>query len=134
METKTCLKCGKKLPLDAFSVNHLRKDGRQAYCKECASKIAAEYHRKRRLEKQAQKAEKEIKENNEKEEKILINVTPVNLKKFSVQELSEELRGRGISVLVNPTPRDLMSALKKAGYSGMLEYYEKRTVNLNTVV
>lgn len=35
MNTKICIKCGIEKTLDAFSKDRRRKDGKQAYCKDC---------------------------------------------------------------------------------------------------
>ena len=38
METRTCTKCGKEKPLDAFAKQRLGKFGRRASCLECGKK------------------------------------------------------------------------------------------------
>ena len=68
-----------------------------------------------------------------------VSVQPVTIKDdkpltaYSVKQLSEELRGRGVVVLINPEPRELIARLVDMGYMGTLEYYEKKTINLNTI-
>lgn len=42
-KTKTCPKCGRTLPIAAFSRQYSAKDGRQSYCKECSAKAARKW-------------------------------------------------------------------------------------------
>ena len=48
MITKACTKCGQVLPLSEYHLHRKRKDGRTARCKECAKRIAREWHQANR--------------------------------------------------------------------------------------
>lgn len=111
--------------MSEFSKHKGRRDGLQDFCKECSRAAALQYYHKLK----AKKLEVNVADAPDEPSIIL---TPVSLNSFSSNDLIAELQRRGIVVLVNPKPRDLMTELKKAGYTGTLEYYEKRTVNLNS--
>lgn len=42
--TKRCSKCGRELPLECFGKHKRKKDGLQAYCKECMKQYMKEYN------------------------------------------------------------------------------------------
>lgn len=44
METKRCIKCGKELPVELFSISKINKDGFYGGCKECLSEVAKQYY------------------------------------------------------------------------------------------
>jgi hypothetical protein len=44
VEVKTCNKCKRELPFDAFGRERRNKDGLRATCKECRSKLEKEYY------------------------------------------------------------------------------------------
>lgn len=48
--TKKCLRCCQSLPLNSFGSNRGSKDGKDYYCKPCASTRQKEYHSKRSKE------------------------------------------------------------------------------------
>jgi DNA-directed RNA polymerase subunit RPC12/RpoP len=57
VETKTCSKCGRALPLSEFNKHKSRKDGLEVYCKECSKKRFKQWyaeHRDERIEKTKQ--------------------------------------------------------------------------------
>lgn len=125
METKKCSKCGRELPVSEFTKNSTRKDGLQSYCKTCQREVSLKWWN-----------EHHPKEKKTPEPEIIdgITVTPVvqeTLKRYSDAEIINELRGRGVNVLLNPKPRDLILALKKLGYEGTLVFYEKHEININ---
>ena len=124
MNTKKCPKCGKELPLSEFYSNKSKPDGYGSYCKECTKLIQRKtYYKLRGLHLEPdKKEEKEVKNEPVQESR--------NLSLCSVQELAGALKGKGVKVLVDYTPRDLILELKKMGYSGKLEYYEKKEINL----
>ena len=95
--TKKCPKCGKELPLSNFSKCSTKKDGLQVYCKDCAKKYNNKYY------------EKTTEDNR-------------SLVSYGTEELKKALIGRGLTVLVNPTARELMLELKKMGFSGELDH------------
>lgn len=72
METKTCIKCSRELPLSEFAIDARMREGHKSACKECTKAYSLE----RRKLKQEEKA-----------------LTP--LSKFTPRELIEELRARG---------------------------------------
>lgn len=45
METKTCIKCGRELPLNKFYKNKNCKDGHSSWCKECAKQYSKQNYR-----------------------------------------------------------------------------------------
>lgn len=45
---KECGRCGRELPLDAFARDRNRRDGLQAYCRECVAEYSAAHYRRRR--------------------------------------------------------------------------------------
>jgi hypothetical protein len=47
-ETKRCTRCRRRLPIDAFAIRRASPDGRQNYCRACASEWAR-LHRPRKL-------------------------------------------------------------------------------------
>lgn len=47
-ETKRCTRCGQQLPIDEFAIRRASPDGRQNYCRACASEYARQ-HRPRKL-------------------------------------------------------------------------------------
>lgn len=66
METKTCKKCGRELPLSEFNKDKSRKDGLQRMCKKCKKQYQKQYYQEHKEE----KAEYDKKYNQEhKEEK-----------------------------------------------------------------
>jgi len=46
MEIKNCTKCGRDLPLDAFSNDPRKKDGKYSACKECHNRMTREWREK----------------------------------------------------------------------------------------
>lgn len=121
-QTKRCPKCGEVKPVTEFGTNRSRKDGLQWVCKSCASKIWKENYDRRRQEKLATT---EIKDGLKKHANPLVSI--------STEDLVNELKGRGVCVLVNPTPRQLMLKLKEAGYTGTLEVMVKQTISLGAI-
>lgn len=73
-QVKVCTKCGRELPIEMFGKGK-GKDGKRTWCKECMNKAARDYHRKRRVAKEA--------------------VPNPALSEFTPQELITELRARG---------------------------------------
>ncbi len=49
MTSKTCTKCGKEKPLEAFVIDARRKDGRRSCCKECSNRAATVNRERRRI-------------------------------------------------------------------------------------
>ncbi|WP_153544463.1 endonuclease VII domain-containing protein [Streptomyces sp. RB17] len=45
--TKQCTKCGRELPPAAFARDRNRRDGLQAYCRECVAEYSAAHYRRR---------------------------------------------------------------------------------------
>ena len=50
MKTKTCDRCKKVLPYDAFHISNFEVTGRQNYCKVCKKEYQQEEREKERLE------------------------------------------------------------------------------------
>ena len=142
IKTKVCVKCGRELPVGMFNKHAESQDGLQPYCRLCQSEYSRKYHEKR---KEAKKDDNALGSN---------VVTPAPkvatpaasttvyqsigqklaaLKAFSIKELTDELRGRGVSVLLNPTPRDAMEFLVKQGYKGQLQYIKVETIDLSRI-
>lgn len=122
METeKRCPRCGQVKPLDEFGLNKSKNDGHSDYCKECTREMSREsyYRAKERKSANAEKAKQE-----ERQSTLLA---------YSTEEIISALKGRGMTVIINPTPRDLIARLVDMGYTGTLEFYEKKTVNLATI-
>lgn len=101
--TKVCTRCGRELPLESFGTH--KRCGVKHVCKECEHEARSAAKRK--------------------------NARP--LEKFHKEELIKELKMRGMDVLVNPMPRDLMLRLKEAGFVGELRFVQTKTVNLATL-
>lgn len=101
--TKVCTRCGRELPLESFNTN--KRYGVKHVCKDCEHEARSAGKRK--------------------------NVRA--LERFHKDELIKELKMRGIDVLVNPMPRDLMLRLKEAGFVGELRFVQTKTVNLATL-
>lgn len=51
MSEKQCTKCDKVKPLDKFRKDSRERDGRRAYCKECARKADKEYRKRPEVQK-----------------------------------------------------------------------------------
>lgn len=112
--TKQCKKCGRVLPISAFSKRAASPDGLQFDCRECRSAYMSEYYHKKRGDVPAK--------NN-----------PVNTNRESIVVNERHLD----KVYSNPalarfTPRELMTELKARGFKWeyMLEpqkkvYYNK---------
>lgn len=47
METKTCSKCGRELPVSEFSIKSNAKDGLNSQCKGCVKAYHSQYYRSR---------------------------------------------------------------------------------------
>lgn len=77
--TKVCNKCGRELPIEAFSKKTKSKDGLQDMCKECQSA----YNREHLLKKKAEA------------HKMIPVYTNPELAKFHPRELMAELKARG---------------------------------------
>lgn len=82
--TKKCGRCGRELPVSAFSKCSSRADGLQVRCKECSAEIAKEYNQKKKQENAQQPVLA----------KVYLNP---DLAKFQPRELIAELRARGYS-------------------------------------
>lgn len=106
METKICSKCGRELPLTCFNGSKDTQDGFQRWCKECHSEYN-KTHKRRRGKSQSP------------------------LSRFSEEELKAELKARTGSLVINPTPREMMEALAKLGYRGKLEYTQIHVIDIN---
>lgn len=83
-KTKKCSKCGRELPVSAFSKCTSAADGLQFRCKECASETAKEYNQKKKQE------------NTQQPVLVKVYLNP-ELAKFQPRELIAELRARGYS-------------------------------------
>ena len=136
-KTKRCPRCGRTLPISEFGSNKSKKDGHSDYCIECSRELVREaYYRKK-----AKKAGASVQEEEKKPIREEVRKTNEGIKKaekpslltFSVSELADELKGRGVNVLINPQPRDLMLALKAKGYTGTLEFTVKQTISLAAI-
>lgn len=103
MQTKVCSHCGRELPAEAFNKSSKSSTGLQSWCKECQKK-AYESRPKYPL---------------------------ARLAKYSDDSLRAELERRGRMLLLDPTPRDLMTALATMGYKGKLEYTETHVIDIN---
>ena len=91
VQTKKCHKCGRELPLSAFSKNARNKDGLQCYCRECQSRINKILNDRKR----------EILRNNSDMPKsadgkpmLKVFANP-ELARFTPRQLMEELKSRG---------------------------------------
>jgi hypothetical protein len=122
---KTCAKCGKVKPVAEFYASTHSPDGLHSYCKECMSVYGSAAERKKRKEAREQKKK------NITEQVSQVPQISDSVKSASINELVEELRGRGKTVLVDPTPRELIEQLVNKGYAGTLEYFEKKTISLS---
>lgn len=49
METKTCTKCGRELPLSEFHANSKTKDGKVSQCKDCINRYFHEYYNRKKI-------------------------------------------------------------------------------------
>ena len=114
-----CSRCGKIKPLDEFHLAKKSPDGHHWWCKECVS----EYGKNRERNKSSNTKKEEVPSTPS------ANAVP-SIKTASSKELIDEIKGRGIVVLVDPTPRDLITSLANKGYLGTLEYYEKKTLSV----
>lgn len=77
-ETKTCKKCGRELPVEAFATHKNTKDGLQPYCRECQKAVVREGRARKKA--QAEDAPEEV--------------TPA-LAGFTDEQLLAELKDRG---------------------------------------
>lgn len=112
IKTKVCTKCGKELPLSAFSPKKGTPDGRAYQCQECVRKYGREYARRKREERLAAKEKARMSE-------IIPESTA-----------SEEVL---MNFLLKIQPRYLIKALYKRGYDGDLTYTEKHIINIGKV-
>ena len=107
METKTCSKCGRELPVTEFNKHNRTPDGLQKWCRECQKEHWHEKH---------------------------VGV-PVKrrspLSRYTDAELLNELKARAKNIMLNPTPRDMMQALANLGYKGKLEYTQVHVIDIN---
>ena len=91
METKSCVCCGKVLPIEKFGKNRHTDDGYMMECRECHNfKQRAAYHkRKNAISKVLQSTPAKTESD---------NVTlSLSLASFSIDDLISELRTRGCS-------------------------------------
>lgn len=130
METqiKHCPRCGEDKPIDQFGLNKSKKDGHADYCRVCQNEISREQYLKGKARKENNTVQPKTRmpEGIKKEEKPNLITVPT-------ADLVDALRGRGVTVLVNPKPKDLMKKLVDFGYTGTLEYTIKQTVSLSTI-
>lgn len=77
--TKVCSKCGRELPIEAFSKKSSSKDGLQDMCKECHREYNRANWRKKK----------------EESHKMIPVYTNPELAKFHPRELMAELKARG---------------------------------------
>lgn len=126
MGYKTCKMCGKIKPYSEFYRSTHNADGYHSYCKECFSHYGSAEERRKRKEAKGTSSPDAISSTPAS--------TPVpkpdTVKAMDTNVLVDELRGRGKTVLIDPTPRELMEQLVNRGYVGTLEYYEKKTISL----
>jgi len=61
--TRLCPKCGERKPIERFSRNASRKNGRDCYCKECMLKKCQEYRQKHKERNTIERLEKEKQSN-----------------------------------------------------------------------
>lgn len=128
---KKCPRCGQVKPLEEFGSNKSKPDGHQDYCRVCQTEISREQYQRKKAKRLAEINEKvesvkRMAEGIKKEEKP-------NLVSIPTTDLVEALKGRGLSVLVNPTARDLMKKLYDLGYTGTLRYTIIKEVSLASI-
>lgn len=120
--TKRCSRCGRILPLSAFSKKSDSLDGVQSYCTECVH----EYNEnKKRAKAFAMPAFDP--------EEPMVELAPEAVAKKPQKE-PQMPKMDPVEALMAYTPRDLMKALYLKGYRGKLTYTEVRTVNLDTIL
>ena len=95
VKTKVCTKCGRELPLDAFSKKSDAKDGLQYCCKECQKEAGKNRSRRRNKE--------------------------FNLYDFVCNASEAKLNPE----LAKFTPRQLQEELSARGFHGQLEFVMK---------
>lgn len=125
MGYKTCKVCGKVKPYSDFYRSTHGADGYHSYCKECFSHYGSAAERRKRKEAKADNQSPSV------APVPTIESKPSSVKAMDTSALVDELRGRGKTVLVDPTPRELIEQLVNRGYVGTLEYYEKKTISLS---
>lgn len=101
MDKKTCKRCGRELPLDAFNKQTSSADGHQANCRECQAEMAKERREKSKSALPPPSAASEV------HQAVLVN------------------NGRPSSVVIMQALYDasddmLIGALKERGYTGRL--------------
>jgi len=101
MDKKTCKRCGRELPLDAFNKQTSSADGHQAHCRECQAEMAKERREKNKG------AVPPPSEASEVHQAVLVN------------------NGRPSSIVIMQALYDasddmLISALRERGYTGQL--------------
>jgi hypothetical protein len=96
--TKHCNKCGRDLPLSAYTKKSSSADGLQDYCKECRSEYARIYNQKKRaerLENESSKLEKKEVVIVERENPMTKVYSDPELARFTPRQLMQELKARG---------------------------------------
>ena len=127
METKKCAKCGRVLPVTEFHKCTRNSDGLYSYCKDCKSiENAKNRARRKAIPGVSASPVSTIAKDN--------TGTPVVLMdRFTTSQLLDELRKRGCPMIKKPTPREMMVALRDAGFTGKLQYTEIKTVDISAL-
>ena len=99
--TKVCTRCGGEKDINHFRVV---KGTRSGVCEECRAKAISE----------AMKGKKK----------------GHPLEKYTREELAEELARRGVKLIPEPTPREMMERLAKLGYKGKLTVTRIETIDI----
>ena len=102
METKVCTKCGKEKSIEEFRIFN---GSRAHVCEECRAKAISESTKGRPKPR-------------------------TSLEKYSTDELSDELKKRGVKLIPEPTPRAMMPRLAALGYKGKLTYTRVETIDI----
>ena len=127
METKKCAKCGRVLPVTEFHKCTQNPDGLYSYCKDCKRiENAKNYARRKAIPGVSASPVSTIAKDN--------TGTPVVLMdRFTTSQLLDELKKRGCLMIKKPTPREMMEALRDAGFTGKLQYTEIKTVDISAL-
>lgn len=99
--TKVCTRCGEEKDIREFRMTHGVRSG---VCEACRAKAISESLNGKK------------------------KTNP--LEKFSTSELRDELNRRGVKLIAEPTPREMMERLAKLGYKGKLTITRTETIDI----
>lgn len=95
LQTKKCAKCGRVLPVTAFSKKVNSPDGYQERCRECKAAYMREYTARKKQEANNAKLEKIVVKQSDESHTMIKVYSDSELARFTQRQLMAELKARG---------------------------------------